>query len=675
MTDFASLIEPVAKILLGEPNKHLSKKDQLRYGSHGSLAIDIKNGCWFDHENGKGGGVLELIERETECRGRESCVGWLVDKKLIEKPNGGNLGEIVATYDYVDENGALLFQVCRFDPKTFRQRQPDPSKRDGWNWSVKGVRKVPYRLPGCLERIALGHTIVIVEGEKDCNALWQLGLPATCNAEGAGKWKAAFNKHFQNADVVLIPDNDDAGRDHVADVAQTLADVAARVRVLDLARHWPEMPPKGDVSDWLALGHSRDELETLFDQAPPYQRQPEAEPLSPESPRVAPCSLNQCHKIFRKWLGKTYDLDTIDAVMSVAAVEKLSGDPVWLMVISGSGNAKTETVQATSKIGAHIVSTISSPGALLSASPRKQHSKGATGGLLREIGKHGLLVIKDVTSILSQERNVRTEVLAALREIHDGRWVRSVGVDGGRRHEWEGRLTVIGACTTAWDAAHAVVAEMGDRFIYIRPDSGSDISRMDSGGHALDNVGQEDVMRRELAEAVAGVLQGMKVAACEVSKGKKKRILEISNLLTRARTAIERDYRGNVIDAHDPEMPTRFAKQLIQIMRGGLAIGMSRDAAMQLIVRCAWDSVPKLRLCVLRDLARHADSNVTAIRKRLRKPRFTVDQTLRALHTLGLLTCREKEVIRGSRTEWIRDYSLAPRVDPALLKSVSGKVS
>jgi hypothetical protein len=400
---------------------------------------------------------------------------------------------------------------------------------------------------------------------------------------------------------------------------------------------------------------------------------PPEPPPPPQPVQVEPCSLKECHAVFKKWLGKSYDLDTIDAVMSVAAVERLTGDPVWLMVISGSGNGKTETVQATSGVGAHIVSTITSPGALLSAS--KQRNRFATGGLLREIGERGLLVIKDVTSILSQQSNVRTEVLAALREMHDGHWSRSVGVNGGTTLRWKGRLIVIGACTTAWDAAHAVVAEMGDRFIYIRPDSGDDESRIESGTHALDNVGKETVMREELARAVAGVLQGMRVMDCKVSKAEKEHILKVSNLLTRTRTAVERDYRGNVLDAHSPEMPTRFAKQLIQIMRGGLAIGMRRKAALKLILRCAWDSVPQLRLQLLRDVAAHPGSATSHIRKRLQKPRFTVEQTLQALHILGLLTCRETEVVRGSRTEWVRYYDLDRRVDKALLNSVSGNIS
>ena len=234
--------------------------------------------------------------------------------------------------------------------------------------------------------------------------------------------------------------------------------------------------------------------------------------------------------------------------------------------------------------------------------------------------------------------------------------------------EWKGRLVIIGACTTAWDAAYAVVAEMGDRFIYIRPNSDNDEMRIESGTHALDNVGQEAVMREELSNAVAGVILGMKTdRACDVSADEKKRILAISNLLTRTRTAIERDYRGNVIDSHDPEMPTRFAKQLIQMMRGALAVGMARDDALRLIIRCAWDSVPKLRLQLLRDVAKNPDTHAAAIRRRMQKPRFTIDQAMEALHALGLLTCREEEKVQGTRTVWVRHYSLAGRVDPSLL--------
>ena len=109
------------------------------------------------------------------------------------------------------------------------------------------------------------------------------------------------------------------------------------------------------------------------------------------------------------------------------------------------------------------------------------------------------------------------------------------------------------------------------------------------------------------------------------------------------RTGVELDYRGDVIDAHAPEMPTRFAKQLTQIMRGALADRHGRTKALALVLRCARNSLPQLRLAVLRDVAANGESRIIDIRRRLQKPRATVDRVLQSLHILGLLVCREEQ--------------------------------
>jgi hypothetical protein len=229
-----------------------------------------------------------------------------------------------------------------------------------------------------------------------------------------------------------------------------------------------------------------------------------AKPYKPNGATVPPRSLGEVHEVFKRWLGNDYDLATLDATLAVTASERLPGDSAWLLIISGSGNAKTETVMAVRGAGAYVVSTISSEGALLSATPRKQKAKGATGGLLRQIGERGILVIKDVTSILSANREIRSQLIAALREIHDGQRVRDVGRDGGQRLIWEGRIVVIGACTTAWDQAHSVIANMGDRFVLIRSDS--HYGRVTGGLRAIRNTGSEANMRQEMSDAVAGLI-------------------------------------------------------------------------------------------------------------------------------------------------------------------------
>lgn len=247
------VMEPVARHLLGEPNAGLSKANELRFGTNGSLSVDLDKGAWHSHEVGEGGGVLDLIERETGISVRAEQMAWLEAHGFKPEP----LKRVeVAQYSYVDENGVLLFQVVRFEPKDFRQRCP---AGDGWSWSVKGIRKVPYRLPDLLA--APDATVYIVEGEKDVDRLMTMGLLATCNAGGAGKWSAELSAFFRDRRVVILPDNDEPGRKHAVKVSAALSSVGAMVRAI----HLPGLPEKGDVSDWLGAGGTVEKLQALLE--------------------------------------------------------------------------------------------------------------------------------------------------------------------------------------------------------------------------------------------------------------------------------------------------------------------------------------------------------------------------------------------------------------------------
>jgi putative DNA primase/helicase len=187
--------------------------------------------------------------------------------KVNGKTNGvGTPKRIIETYDYVGPGGELRFQVCRFEPKDFRQRRPNG--KGGWIWNMKGVEHTLYRQAEIIEAIASNHIVAIVEGERDVNNLAAVGVIATCNAGGAGKWRAEYNEVFRGADVILVPDNDDAGRGHVHRIGTALSGVAERLRILAL----PDLPLKGDASDWLAAGGTREQWDDLVRQAPDWQQ-------------------------------------------------------------------------------------------------------------------------------------------------------------------------------------------------------------------------------------------------------------------------------------------------------------------------------------------------------------------------------------------------------------------
>jgi hypothetical protein len=187
------------------------------------------------------------------------------------RESGGGAPQQVAWYDYQDEAGKLLFQVVRFDPKDFRQRRP---LKDGWEWSVKGVRLVPFKLPELIEALASELVVFIVEGEKDVLTLMARGAIATCNPMGAGKWRPEYNQYFRDADVVIIADHDPQavnrktgeklfhsdgrprlpGRDHATYIAEQLKPVAANVRMFEVNELWPACGEKADIANYFESG-------------------------------------------------------------------------------------------------------------------------------------------------------------------------------------------------------------------------------------------------------------------------------------------------------------------------------------------------------------------------------------------------------------------------------------
>lgn len=171
-------------------------------------------------------------------------------------------------HPYCDEHGDVLFEVTRTgtgSAKKIRYRHREPSNREKWVWNVRGVRRVPYRLPELLASPP-SDPVLIVEGEKNADDVRRIGLTATTNPGGAGKWRTEFNQYLKGHPVIVIPDNDDEGRKHAEAVARQLSRVAESVKVLIL----PGLQAKGDISDWIQAGGKRDELERLIEAAPRY---------------------------------------------------------------------------------------------------------------------------------------------------------------------------------------------------------------------------------------------------------------------------------------------------------------------------------------------------------------------------------------------------------------------
>lgn len=197
------------------------------------------------------------------CQPQDICAKLGLDWSDLSKPSEHKrergewtpYGEAVAVYDYRDENGELLFQVCRTADKQFPARVPDPTAKSGYRWKLGDTRKVIYRLPQVLRQVQEGGFVFICEGEKDVHTLESRGLVATCNPGGAGrgKWLPEYSEFLREAVVWIVADNDAPGQAHARAIRDALQGIAADITIA-------EAKVGKDVTDHFAAGLGLDDL-------------------------------------------------------------------------------------------------------------------------------------------------------------------------------------------------------------------------------------------------------------------------------------------------------------------------------------------------------------------------------------------------------------------------------
>jgi len=325
-------------------------------------------------------------------------------------------------------------------------------------------------------------------------------------------------------------------------------------------------------------------------------------PAQPEWPASSQAgglpTLAECVTTFRRWLHMP-DPGALLVTLATVAANRAAGDPVWLLVVGPPGGGKTETLAPLAILpDVHPAATLTEA-ALLSGTPKREVANGSKGGLLREIGDFGIIVLKDFGSVLSMNRDTRAAVLAALREVYDGSWTRHVGTDGGRTLAWTGKVGLIAGCTPAIDSHHAVIGSMGERFVIYRlpqTDADAQVRR------ALAHVGHEAEMRLELGQAIRTVLAAVDSArlTAPATETTVDRLVGLATLAVRCRSAVERDsYSREVVLVPEAEAPARMALVLLRLLNALRAIGLNLADAWPLVTKCALDSMPALRRTLL----------------------------------------------------------------------------
>jgi hypothetical protein len=308
----APLID-IATEYWGEPNKGTSHKLGARWGSQGSRHVDAQSHLWHDYEDGIHADVFELVMKESgrsfpeavefaaeragvslpdrpaavsqpRQEARSAAPAPEVPPEQEDPPAAKPEGKLVVIkgYHYTDGDGGLLYDVIRYHEqlpdgsfvlgkngtpkKTFKQRRPDG--RGGFIWNLDGIGHTLYRRQQLEIAVSEGKTILLPEGEKDVDTLVEWGLDATTNSGGAQNWKPEFAEFFRGADVVILGDDDEAGRKRVETIGLSLRGIAKRIRAIG---SWGG--PK-DVTDWKEAGHTADELSAIIGQLPDWRPAP-----------------------------------------------------------------------------------------------------------------------------------------------------------------------------------------------------------------------------------------------------------------------------------------------------------------------------------------------------------------------------------------------------------------
>ena len=347
-------------------------------------------------------------------------------------------------------------------------------------------------------------------------------------------------------------------------------------------------------------------------------------------------SLDDVLKVFREWLHLP-DPGVVEVTLGAVAANRMQGDPVWLGLIGPPGSGKTETIGALSRLpDIHHAATLTEA-SLLSGTPKKDAGD-AKGGLLRSVGDFGILLVKDFTSVLAMNRDSRSQVLAALREIYDGSWTRHVGTDGGRTLSWSGKVGLIAGCTPAIDSHHAVVSSMGERMALFRLPPTDDDAQAE---RALEHVDSAPRMRAELAEVVESLfagIEGWHLPPRALTSSERTRLIDLASLAVRCRSAVERDtYSREIQLVPEHEAPGRLVIVLARLLAGLELVGVDHPEAWRALTTVALSSMPAVRRMVLERLveAEHARTT-TSLATEVGYPTQTVRRTLEDLACHGV---------------------------------------
>ena len=350
----------------------------------------------------------------------------------------------------------------------------------------------------------------------------------------------------------------------------------------------------------------------------------------------------------------------------------ISGDPCWIVIVAPSGGAKSEFINlihmvqwqppgADEEQKVHAMSTLTSK-TFISG----QKAVGKDTSLLLQIS-NGIITFKDLTSLLSEQKDERAVIMAQLREIYDGKYAKSFGT--GETLEWQGKITIIAGSTYAIHSMKQAYTAMGERFIFYNMQQPE---RYDAAKRTMENQeeGKMTIHRAKLAEStrdyILDVLNTMPTEMDPITPEQQKDTLDLAELATRARSDVQRNWMSReqeITEVFPPEMPTRFAGQLQTLMRALKLLNYHETGDMKLLkedeeilAKFALDSITRSRRIAMIQLAQWDVLETAGIAVKLGMPTNSVRRWVEDLVALEIADREKGSGPKGDRWSIKKKY-------------------
>ena len=349
-------------------------------------------------------------------------------------------------------------------------------------------------------------------------------------------------------------------------------------------------------------------------------------------------------------------------ICAMILTQKLSSDPAWAVIVAPPGGGKSEFINMIGKcMNVHALSTLTSR-TLVSGAKKA----GEETSLLMKIGKTGIITFKDMTSLLSENKDDRSVIMGQLREIFDGKYDKTFGT--GETVSWAGKITVIAGATYAIHTLRQAYTAMGERFLFynlIQPDR-IEAARRNMENQQEGNMAEKRNNLSDMMKQYVDVTVEIPEKLPDLDEDLKNKILDIAELATRARSETERNWRSpqmEITEVHPPEMPTRFAGAVMAIALALAVINHNEygkfdllEGDKKILYKIALDSVTKSKRIAMQELAKYDVLETGGLATKIGFPTSTIRRWMEDLTALGVAEREKHGGSKGDRWKILPRY-------------------